>query len=110
MARAAAGAPSFGMTFRLKLLLSMVLLVVGITATTLVITENQVRRSYERHFQQSFQSQVDFFLQQRDARLQPVRERASAGAGGPRLVAAMENVNREDANQRDVDDLYQNGL
>jgi two-component system, cell cycle sensor histidine kinase and response regulator CckA len=98
------------MTFRLKLLLSMVLLVVGITATTLLITENQVRRSYQRHFQQSFRFQVAFFLQQREARLEPVEERVSAAASSTRLFAAMENAGQDHPEQRDIDDLYQNGL
>jgi two-component system, cell cycle sensor histidine kinase and response regulator CckA len=98
------------MTFRLKLLLSMVLLVVAVTATALLITENQVRLSYERHFQQAFQFQVEFFLQQREARLEPVTERVLAAAGNTRLFAAMENAGQEHPDQRDIDDLYQNGL
>jgi len=53
------------MSFRLKLVLAMMLLVVGVTATTLLITENQVRVSSERHFQQSFKIQIESFLQQR---------------------------------------------
>jgi two-component system cell cycle sensor histidine kinase/response regulator CckA len=98
------------MTFRLKLLLSMVFLVVGITATTLLITENQVRLSYERHFQQSFGFQIDLFLQQRDARLEPIKERVTAASASTRLFAAMENAGQEHADQRDIDDLYQNGI
>jgi len=98
------------MTFRLKLLLSMVLLVVAVTATALLITENQVRLSYERHFQQAFRFQVEFFLQQREARLEPVKERVLAAAGNTRLFAAMENAGQEHPDQRDIDDLYQNGL
>jgi PAS domain S-box-containing protein len=97
------------MTFRLKLLLSMVLLVVGITATTLLITENQVRRSYERHFQQSFRLQADTFLQQREARLDPIKQRVSAAAASAWLIAALENANQEHPEQRDIDDLYDNG-
>jgi PAS domain S-box-containing protein len=98
------------MTFRVKLLLSMVLLVMGITATALLITENQVRLSYERHFQQSFRFQANSFLQQREARLEPVRERVSAAAASTRLVAAMENAGQEHPDPRDIDDLYQNGF
>jgi hypothetical protein len=96
------------MTFQLKLVLSMVLLVVGITATTLLITESQVRLSYQRHFLQSFGSQVDSFLRQREARLEPVQERVSDAALNTRLVAAMENADLEHPDQRDIDDVYQN--
>src|SRR2546423_917177 len=98
------------MTFRLKLLLSMVLLVIGITATTLLITENQVSVSYERHFKDSFRFQVDSFLQQREARLEPIKKSVSAVAASTRLVAAMEIAGQEHPEQRDVDDLYQNGF
>jgi PAS domain S-box-containing protein len=98
------------MTFRLKLLLAMMLLVLGVTATTLLIMESQVRLSYARHFQQSFRFQVGFFLQQREARLEPVKERVSAAAASTRLFAAMEIAGQEHPEQRDIDDLYQNGL
>ncbi len=97
------------MTFRLKLLLGMMVLVVGVTATTLLITENQVRSSYERHFQQLFKFQMESFLQRRQARLDPVRERLVAKEGNTRLLAAMENACQPYPDQRDLDDLYQNG-
>src|SRR5215813_13999447 len=97
------------MTFQLKLLTSMVLLVVGITATTLFITESQVRLSYQRHFLQSFGFQVDSFLRQREARLEPVQDRVSTAASNPRLFAAMENAGLEHPDQHDIDDVYQNG-
>jgi PAS domain S-box-containing protein len=98
------------MTFRLKLLLAMMVLVVGVTATTLLIMASQVRLSYERHFQQSFRFQVDLFLGQREARLEPVKQRISAAAASTRLFAAMENAGVEHPDQRDIDDLYQNGF
>src|SRR5690242_6989436 len=90
------------MSFRLKLLLAMMLLVVGVTVTTLLITETQVRLSYERHFQQSSQYQVQFFVQQRQARLDPIKERVLAAAASIRLLAAMQ--------EHDIDDIYQNGI
>src|SRR5215472_10447054 len=90
------------MSFRLKLLLAMMLLVIGVTVTTLLITETEVRPSYERHFQQLFLDQVALFLQQRDARLEPIKERVLAAAASSRLLAAML--------EHDIDDLYQNGL
>src|SRR5258708_18026505 len=98
------------MTFRLKVLSAMMLVVVGATAATLLITENLVRRSYERHFRQSFRFQVDSFLQKREGRLEPVKERVSAAAASPRLFAAMENAGQAQPDQRDIDDLYQNGF
>jgi PAS domain S-box-containing protein len=102
------------MTFRLKLLLAMMLLVVGVAATTLIITENQVRLSYEQHFRQSFRFQITSFLQQRDTRLEPVMQRVAAAAASTRLLAAMYNAVQSHPDQRDlerdIDDLYQNGI
>jgi PAS domain S-box-containing protein len=86
----------------------MMLLVVGVTATTLLITENEVRASYQRHYLQSFRFQIDSFLQERQARLAPVQERLLESAAYARLIAAMENASQASAEQQDVDDLYQN--
>jgi PAS domain S-box-containing protein len=97
------------LNFRTKLLLAMMVLVVGVTATTLVITDNQVRVSYERHFQQAFSFQTESFLQQRESRLAPVKARVVEAAANPRMLAAMDNANQAGAGQQDVDDLYQNG-
>jgi PAS domain S-box-containing protein len=110
MARVAAGSGLFGMSFRLKLLLAMMLLVVGVTATTLLITENQVRLSYERHFQQSFKFQLRSFLQQRQARLEPIEEKVAEAATSSRLLAPMEIAGQPHADKHDIDDLYQNGF
>ncbi|PWU10384.1 MAG: hypothetical protein C5B50_25645 [Verrucomicrobia bacterium] len=91
--------------------MAMMILVVGVTATTLLITENQVRASYERHFRETFKFQTQTFLEQRETRLAPIQEGvAEAGAARPRLIAAMENAGQPGAEQKDVDDLYQNGL
>lgn len=96
------------MSFRLKLLLAMMLLVVGVTVTTLLITESQVRLSYQRHFQQAFGFQLDLFQQQRAARLDPVKERISTASSGPRMVAALEIAGQE--HPETIDDLYQNAF
>ena len=61
------------LSFRAKFLLAMMVLVVGVTVTMLVITDKQVQVSYERHFQQAFAFQMESFLQQREARLTPVK-------------------------------------
>ena len=89
------------LSFRAKLLLAMMLLVVGVTTTTLLITENQVRVSYERHFRQSFRFQMESFLQQREARLAPVEERVAEAASSPRLIAAMDNAQHAGADPQD---------
>jgi PAS domain S-box-containing protein len=96
--------------FRTKLLLAMMGLVAAVTAAILLITENQVRRSYERHFKESFQTQLQTFLERQRDRLAPVKERVAEGATTPRVIAAMQNAGLPTAEQQDVDDLYKNGV
>jgi PAS domain S-box-containing protein len=99
------------LSFRAKLLSAMILLVLAVTGTTLLITENQLRSSNERHFQQSFNFQIESFLQQRESRLAPVKERSAGAAPSARLIAAIENADQPGPDQqRDVDDLYRNGI
>jgi hypothetical protein len=98
------------LSFRAKLLLAMMFLVVGVTTTTLLITESQVRISYERHFLQSFRFQMESFLQQREARLAPIEERVAGAASSPRLIAAMDIAGQSGADPQDIDDLYHNGI
>ena len=97
------------LSFRAKILLAMMLLVMAVTLTTLVITNNQVQSSYERHFQQAFAFQMESFLQQREARLTPIKQQVAEAAASPRLIAAMENAAQAGAEAQDIDDLYQNG-
>jgi PAS domain S-box-containing protein len=100
--------------FQAKLLIAMMVLVVGVTATTLLITENQVRLSYERHFQQAFRAQMQSFLLQQELRLAPIKNQlsdsaSSAAASSARLVAAMEIADQPDAGQKEIDEVYRNG-
>jgi PAS domain S-box-containing protein len=90
--------------------MAMMFLVVGVTATTLLITANQVKISYERHFQQSFRAQMESFLARQGWRLAPVKRSVAEAAANARLVAPMENAGQATAEQRDIDDLYQNGV
>jgi len=98
------------LNFRGKVLIAMMLLVAGVTAAMLMVTDHQVLGSYQRHFEQSFANQVEEFLQQREQRLAPVKSLVADIASSPRLIAAMENARQPDADVRDIDDLYQNGV
>ena len=96
--------------FQAKLLIAMMVLVVGVTATTLLITENQVRLSYERHFQQVFRTQMQSFLAQQEWRLAPITGQLAEAASSARLIAPMEIAGQAGAEQQDIDDLYHNGM
>jgi two-component system, cell cycle sensor histidine kinase and response regulator CckA len=97
------------LNFQGKLLVAMMVLVIGVTATTLLITENQVRLSYERYFQQAFRTQMQSFLEQQALRLASIRAQMPEQAGSPRVIAAMDNAGQPGAEQQDIDVLYLNG-
>lgn len=57
------------LSFRIKLLLAMMLLVAGVTGATLFITQREVRKTYLKLFQDQFEAEVNYFATQQDARL-----------------------------------------
>jgi class 3 adenylate cyclase len=89
------------LSFRFKLLLAMVLVVVGVSAVTLLVTQRRVQANYERMFRDQFERQIAFFIALQEARLGAVKEQCLRFCGSVRLIAAM--------NEPEVDapDLYQ---
>src|SRR5580704_10377865 len=77
------------LSFRVKLLLTMMLVVVGATAAALYVTERNVNAAYERLFQEQFQSEVNYFASQQEARVGSVKEAGNAVAGSADFQKAM---------------------
>jgi HAMP domain-containing protein len=77
-------------TFRLKLLLAMLALVVGVTGATLLVIQRNVEAAYGRIFQERFTSDVGFFSALRAARLAVPMSRCLDLATSVRLIAAIE--------------------
>src|SRR5262245_14258096 len=88
------------MSFRVKLLLSMFLLVLGVTGSVLYFTQRKFQATYQQLFQEQFRSQIDYFSQRQEMRLSAAKERCLALAKSVRLRASLE--------ERDPTDIYQN--
>lgn len=94
--------PAF--SFRFKLLLAMMSMVVGVTGTTLYITQNKVQETYRRSFEQQFHRQFEFFNKLQETRLNSVKERCASLAKLVRLRSAMRRIN-SDVESKDQEDL-----
>ena len=79
----------FVLSFRTKLLLTMMLVVAGVTVAVLSVTEKQVRATYNKLYQDQFETEVSFFAKQQEARLAAVRDGCEQLAQSPRLRLAL---------------------
>ncbi len=89
------------LTFRTKLLLAMALVVAGVSAATLLVTQQRVQVNYERMFRKQFERQIGYFTALQDARLAAIKEQCLKFSHSVRLIAAM------DQPEIDTTDLYQ---
>jgi class 3 adenylate cyclase len=79
------------LSFRLKLLLAMMLVVGGVSFATLVVTQRSVRDNYERMFRKQFERQLAYFTSLQDARLSPLKEMALNVCQDARYIVAMKH-------------------
>src|SRR5205823_206652 len=91
-----------GLSFRGKLLLAMMLVVLAVTSATLYLAENNLRANQQKNLDTQFQNQLRSFLAVQDMQAGAITERCRALSHSVRLRAALE--------ERDVDDLYRNAL
>ena len=87
-------------SFRLKILLTMFLLVVGTTGATLFVTARKVKATYQKLFQEQFDTQIDYFSEKQEFRLSSIKEKCAELAKSVRL--------REALIEGDVKDIYKN--
>jgi signal transduction histidine kinase len=90
------------LSFRAKLLLAMMLVVLGVTLATVYLAEKNRRANQQQLLDAQFQSRVQAFLKIQDAHSAIIIEKCLARSHAVRLRAALE--------ERDVDDLYHNAL
>jgi class 3 adenylate cyclase len=57
------------LSFRTKLLLAMMVLVAGVTGTTLYVTQQKFQAVYQKMLQEQFEAEVNYFTKQQEARL-----------------------------------------
>jgi class 3 adenylate cyclase len=78
------------LSFRLKLVLAMMLVVVGVTGAALLVTQQNVEATYRKLFQDRFEREVEFFSTLRESRLAAVKGTCLDLARSVRLIAAIE--------------------
>lgn len=77
------------LSFRAKLLLAMVLLVGGVSASTLYFSRLILQRSYLEALQEQFRSQIAFFTERQSARLSEIQSRCATLASSATLRTAL---------------------
>ncbi|MBP7775514.1 MAG: adenylate/guanylate cyclase domain-containing protein [Acidobacteria bacterium] len=92
------------LSFRLKLLGAMMLVVAGSAAMTLVTLQRRVEAGYERLLQKQFDQAIAAFTAFQDARLESVKRRCRELGQSVRLRAALQAAADEGA----VEILYEN--
>jgi len=90
------------LSFRAKLLVAMMLVVLAVTTATVYLAEKNRRANQQRVLDAQFQSRVQSFLKIQEAQSEVITEKCFAISHAVRLRAALE--------ERDIDDLYQNAL
>src|SRR5437762_2595161 len=90
------------LSFRAKLLLAMMLVVLAVTTATVYLAEKNRRSNQQQLLDTQFQNRVQSFLKIQAAQSEAITEKCLALSHSVRLRAALE--------ERDVDDLYQNAL
>src|ERR1700730_3383646 len=93
---------SAALSFRAKLLLAMMLVVLAVTTATVYLAEENQRTNHQRALDAQFQNQVQSFLKIQEAQSEAITEKCRGLSHAVRLRAALE--------ERDVDDLYRNAV
>jgi signal transduction histidine kinase/CheY-like chemotaxis protein len=93
---------SLKLSFRAKLLLAMMIIVLAIIGATVYLAENNLRANQQRLLNAQFRNQVRSFLAVQDLRSSAVAEKCRDVSRSVRLRAALE--------EKDVADLYRNAL
>ncbi len=80
----------FFLSFRFKLMVAMILIVVTISLIVLFLTQNRAEAIYRDFLADQFLAQADLFFEKRDARLSAAREAIADALTNVRLIAALD--------------------
>ena len=78
------------LSFRLKLLLAMMLVVGGVSGVTLFLTQRSVQDAYEKLFRDKLDDQITYVPREQEQRIGKIRDECKRLAGLPRICAALE--------------------
>lgn len=84
-------------SFRLKLLLAMMVVVAGATGTALYVSQQRVEAVYKRLFEQQSRAQIGYFTSLQEARLGAVKDQCLDLVQSVRLQAALQEADENDA-------------
>jgi hypothetical protein len=90
------------LSFRAKLLLAMMVVVLAVTIAAVYLAEENRRANQQLALDAQFQNQVQAFLKVQETQSEAINEKCRALSRAVRIRAALE--------ERDVDDLYRNAL
>jgi class 3 adenylate cyclase len=86
------------LSFRLKLLVAMMLVVAGVSGVTLWLTQIRVQAAYEKLFEEKLQEQLTHVPREQEDRIGEIKRECARFAGLRRIFAALE--------EREVEQLY----
>lgn len=94
------------LSFRIKLLLAMVLMVVGVTGATLYISQQKFQENYRRLFTKRFESENKSFLRNQALLVEGIKESSKILVKSTRLQLAL----GEAAGSEDASHLFEQAL
>ena len=77
------------LSFRTKLLLAMMVLLAGVTGTTLYVTQRKFQAVYQKLLQEQFEAEVNYFTKQQEARLSTLKEPCMSIVATPTLLQSL---------------------
>lgn len=78
------------LSFRLKLLVAMMVVVGGVSGVTLFLTQKRVQAAYEKLFRDKLEALVTYVPKEQEMRIGQIKEECARLAKLPRIRAAME--------------------
>src|SRR5579884_2471178 len=98
------------LSFRIKLLLAMMILVMGVTGATLYVTQQKVQAAYLKLFQDNFEQEVNYFTTQQESRVSPEKEYCKKLAELQEFEAALRSGRPAKIEQVTTNFFYQQSL
>ncbi len=92
------------LSFRVKLLLAMMLIVAGVTGATLLATQKRVKAAYLDLFQEQFETLINYFADKQEARLSAAKDKCLELARSVRFTAFF--LSNENPDPEDINDFY----
>src|SRR6185369_6141944 len=85
------------LSFRLKLLLAMMLVVAGATSTALYISQQQVQATYQKRFEEQSRAQIKYFAKLQEERLGTIKTKCLELVRSVRIQEALREADLNDA-------------